>query len=168
MSRVVSYNLDYNLNVQTGVDKTYFPIRGWTDFNDSEDTMQKYGFKYDRKTQRFTFRYPAEFIAPSEHDKYIIFQYCRCSVNGSIHGETEVHASFIPRDNYCDSLVYYANLQVPDDNRKYKVNTNRNITFDVWFTKSKGEMYTDKEGKILPGNDDRHKLNFVMFLKLMY
>lgn len=95
------------------------------------------------------------------------FQYCFCSVNGSIHGETETHASFIPWDNYCDSFVYYENLQVHDDNHKYIVNTSRNVTFEVWFTKSKGEMYT-KDRKILPGNDVRPTLNFVMFLKLMH
>lgn len=47
MSKVVSYHIDYDINVQKNkkkkVDKTYFPIRGWTYFEDGENIMQIYG-----------------------------------------------------------------------------------------------------------------------------
>lgn len=178
MSRVISYNLDYNLNVQKGTDKTYFPIRGWTEDKKDQngkiiDTWSTNGFIYNPETRRFLYQYPAEFIAPSENDKYIIFQYCRCSTNGHMHGEIEVHASFIPRANYLDSLVYYANKQVPDDNRKYKVNTNRDVNFEVWFTDEHGDPFHDVikesgEWKIFNGKTSEFSLNFVMFLKLLY
>ena len=53
-------------------------------------------------------------------------------------GETEVHCSFIQRDQYCDSLVWYANSIPPDDNRKYEyIGTKRE--FDVWFTDATGQ-----------------------------
>ncbi len=151
---------------QTGVDKTYFPVRGYTlSLEESmkqmkpngDIDMETRGFFYNYEKQRWIFYYPQEFVNPSEHDKYIIFQYCRCSVNDHYNAEIEVHASFIPRDQYCDHLVYYANLQVPDDNRKYKVNTNQKMGFEVWFTDGTGKLFE---------KDDR--INFVMFLKLLY
>ena len=164
MSRLISYNINPDINVQTGADKTYFPIRGWklnsTQIKEqTKDCLKTRGFYFNPKNSHFAFMYPQEFVSPSnvEKDKYIIFQYCRCTVNGSINGEVEVHSNFVPRDNYCDSLVYYANLQVPDDNRKYKVNSNRKQGFEVWFTDGKG----DGTNAIVP--DD-----FVMFLKLIY
>lgn len=68
-------------------------------------------------------------------------------------GETEVHCSFIQRDQYCDSLVWYANSIPPDDNRKYEyIGTKRE--FDVWFTDSVGNKI-DVD-------------NFTLFLKLEY
>ena len=164
MSRIISYNINPDVNVQTGADKTYFPIRGWKlsakeSQAQNENSLKTQGFYYNSVTQHFTFQYPNEFVAPGnvETDKYIVFQYCRCTVNGSISGEVEVHSDFVPRDNYCDSLVYYANLQVPDDNRKYKVNGNRSYTFEVWFTDGK------KNGKKVVTPDE-----FVIFLKLLY
>ncbi|KAK8844267.1 hypothetical protein M9Y10_010787 [Tritrichomonas musculus] len=164
MSRLISYNINPDINVQTGADKTYFPIRGWalTQKEIQEQTLdclKTRGFYFNPVNNHFAFMYPQEFVSPSnvEKDKYIIFQYCRCTYKNSINGEIEVHANFVPRDNYCDSLVYYANLQVPDDNRKYKVNSNRKQGFEVWFTNGKGDGTTT----IVP--DD-----FVLFLKLIY
>ena len=164
MSRIISYNINPDINVQTGADKTYFPIRGWK-LNQKEletqtvDCLKSRGFVFNPVNKHFIFHYPQEFVSPSnvEKDKYIIFQYCRCTVDGSISGEVEVHSSFVPRDQYCDFLVYYANLQVPDDNRKYKVNSNRKQGFEVWFTDGKG----DGTKTVIP--DD-----FVLFLKLIY
>ncbi|KAK8857507.1 hypothetical protein M9Y10_015912 [Tritrichomonas musculus] len=164
MSRLISYNINPDINVQTGADKTYFPVRGWKLTGDeitaqTVNCLKTRGFYFNPANNHFAFMYPQEFVSPSnvEKDKYIIFQYCRCTVDGSISGEVEVHANFVPRDNYCDSLVYYANLQVPDDNRKYKVNSNRKQGFEVWFTDGKG----DGTKTVIP--DD-----FVLFLKLIY
>ena len=85
--------------------------------------------------------------------RYISFQYCRATCNNYLDGETEVHCSFIQRDNYCDSLVWYANLSPPDDNRKYEyIGTKRN--FRIWFTDATGN-------EIKPDN-------FTLFLKLEY
>lgn len=147
----------------TNSSKTYFPIRGWTlsseeldkQAKDSKASVREFGFAYDPNNYHWIFSFPDDFISPSDHDKYVIFQYCRCTVGPHFHSEIEVHSTFIPRDNYCDSLVYYANLQVPDDNRKYKVNSTRRYRFDVWFTNGKGQIIKDE-------------LNFVMFLKLEY
>lgn len=97
-------------------------------------------------------KFPPEFIS-STNDRYISFQYCRATCNKYIDGETEVHASFVPRDEYCDSLVWYANLVPPDDNRKYKY-TLRHSDFRIWFTDANGN-------KITPDN-------FTLFLKLEY
>ena len=162
--------------------KTYFPIRGHTL---SEDELKKQsdpekgvmfikenGFYYNPKTKHFIYYFPEEFIAPCDHDKYIVFQYCRCTVDNHVHAEIEVHADFIPRDQYLNDLVYYANLQVPDDNRKYKVNGTSRTTFEVWFTDGLGNIYD----KVKTDQKDEHGepiyrdvlLNFVMFLKLVY
>lgn len=69
--------------------------------------------------------------------------------------DIEIHSTIVPRDTYCDSLVYYCNLQPPDDNRKYKVNTNKRMGFEIWFTDAKGDKI------IVPDS-------FVVFLKLIY
>ena len=157
------------LSNQGGVSKTYFPIRGWTLSKEdaekqTEKSIDEQGFYFDYDKCSWFFRYPTEFTTPCEdnNDKYIIFQYCRCTVNDHFHSEIEVHASFIPRDKYCDSLVYYANLQVPDDNRKYKVNTNKLLGFEVWFSDGMGRRYS-LNNPISPPD-----INFVMFLKLEY
>lgn len=118
--------------------KTYYPVRA------------KSGEENDKK--RFTFELPMEFVN-SNKDRYISFQYCRATCNHYLDGETEIHASFIPRDDYCDSLVWYANLLPPDDNRKYEI-INTRSTFDVWFSDATGKL-------IVPDN-------FVLFLKLEY
>ncbi len=96
--------------------------------------------------------FPKEFIA-SKGPKNIVFQYCRATCEGYLDGETEIHASFIQRDKYCDSLVWYANVMPPDDNRKYEyIGTKRE--FKIWFT--------DPEGKeIIPDS-------FTLFLKLEF
>lgn len=165
MSRVISYNINPNLNIQEGVHKTYFIIRG-KKLSDEEIAIQnvddisseKYYFvKKDEQKEVYVYYYPSEFTAPSEtgEDKYIIYQYGRCEVNGSFPTDVELHASFVPRDKYCDSLVYYMNLQPPDDNRKYKVNTNKQMGFEIWFTDSTGEKARTPD-------------NFVIFLKLVY
>lgn len=92
-------------------------------------------------------------FANSTNRKYISFQYCRATCDGYLDGETEVHCSFIQRDEYCDSLVWYANLVPVDDNRKYEyVGTKRD--FKVWFTDARGN-------EIIPDN-------FTLFLKLEY
>lgn len=128
-----------NMQAEEPPIKTYFPVRG------------KNG-EQDPRTKHFIFNLPTEFVN-SNKDRYISFQYCRATCNHSLDGETEVHASFIPRDDYCDSLVWYANILPPDDNRKYEIiNTKRN--FEVWFC--------DAEGKIIIPD------NFVLFLKLEY
>ena len=103
-------------------------------------------------TKTFDNDWPEEFIE-SRNDRYVYFQYCRCTCNGYLDGETEVHCSFIPRDEYCDSLVWYANVLPPDDNRKYKYTLNRD-GFVVWFTDASGNV-------ILPDS-------FTLFLKLEY
>ena len=96
--------------------------------------------------------FPVEFVN-SLHPRYVSFQYCRATCDGYLDGETEVHCNFIQRDEYCDSLVWYANVVPPDDNRKYEyIGTNRN--FNVWFTDAVGN-------KITPDN-------FTLFLKLEY
>ena len=95
---------------------------------------------------------PIEFVC-SKNKRYISFQFCRCTCNGALDGETEIHASFIQRDNYCDSLVWYTNFMPPDDNRKYEfVGSQR--TFKLWFTDAVGNVITPD--------------NFVCFLKLEY
>ena len=95
---------------------------------------------------------PQEFCN-SLNKKYISFQYCRTTCNNYLDGETEVHCSFIQRDNYCDSLIWYDNLSPPDDNRKYEyIGTKRKFT--IWFTDAVGN-------KIIPDN-------FTLFLKLEY
>ena len=194
MSRVISYNINPNLNVQTGSHKTYFIIKGnnpylkpngdMMDSDEIEEEKEKqrleetkeedelmsaddirikysvdfwpenFYFNYD--TYDFIFYYPQDFIAPSEtgEDKYIIFQYCHCVVNKSTTSDYEIHSNIIPRDTFCDSLVYYCNLQPPDDNRKYRVNTNKKMGFNVWFTDYKGN-------RIIPDY-------FTVFLKLIY
>ena len=95
---------------------------------------------------------PMEFIC-SKNPRYITFQYCRATCNGYLDQETEVHASFIQRDEYCDSLVWYANTMPPDDNRKYSfIGTKRDFT--IWFTDANGNRITPD--------------NFTCFLKLTY
>ena len=95
---------------------------------------------------------PIEFVC-SKNKRYISFQYCRATCNNYLDGETEVHASFIQRDQYCDSLVWYANMLPVDMNRKYEfIGTKRE--FDVWFTDASGN-------KITPDT-------FTLFLKLEY
>ena len=162
MSRVISYNINPNINVQDGVHKTYFIVRGRRLTRDEiaaqkPDNFDPDGFYFNPLNDSYVFYYPKEFVTPSEtgEDKYLVFQYCHLTLNESLPADIEVHASFIPRDNYCDSLVYYTNLQPPDDNRKYKVNTNKKMGFEVWFTNSSGKK------KIVP--DD-----FVIFMKLIY
>ena len=94
---------------------------------------------------------PLEFIC-STNPRFISFQYCRATCNGYLDGETEVHASFVQRDAYCDSLVWYANL-IPHDDRKYDfIGTQRR--FKIWFTNALGE-------EVVPDN-------FTLFLKLEY
>ena len=155
MSRVISYNINPNLNVQDGVHKTYFIIRGWK--VDYQTSIDEHGFMFIPSINHYCYYYPQEFVAPNESgaDKYLIFQYGRLTIDKHFPADIEIHASFIPRDNYCDSLVYYANLQPPDDNRKYKVNTNKQMGFEIWFTDSTGKT------TIVPDN-------FVIFLKLIY
>ncbi len=95
---------------------------------------------------------PPEFVN-SLNNKYITFQYCRATCNNYLDGETEVHASFIQRDEYCDSLIWYANLVPPDDNRKYAYNGTKR-DFRIWFT--------DTNGNIIEPD------NFTVFIKLEY
>ena len=103
-------------------------------------------------TDTYDNKLPIEFVY-SKNPKYIVFQYCRATCDGYLDGETEVHASFIQRDNYCDSLVWYANVEPPDDNRKYEfIGTKRD--FKIWFT--------DVEGNEIKPD------NFKVFLKLIY
>ena len=166
MSVIIPNNYRPDLPYNSKVDKTYFIVRGWSlsknDCENQNDTVvRKRGFYLNWETKHFTFYYPNEFIVPSPNEKFIIFQYCRCMVEGHITGEIEIHADFIPRDQYCNSLVYQCNLQCPDDNRKYKV-TNVPITFDVWFTQPPYEDdFERKKEPIIP--DD-----FVIYMKLVY
>ena len=167
MRRFISFNLDTELNVQTGIGKTYFPVRGWKLSDDemknqTNEVINQRGFYLDPKNNHFIFHYPQEFVAPTNNqaDKYVIFQYCRATVDGHFHSELEVHASFIPRDQYCNYLVYYCNLQVPDDNRKYRVNENRKQGFEVWFIDGT-QKDPDHQKAIIPDS-------FVLFLKLIY
>ena len=103
-------------------------------------------------TPTFNNELPIEFVC-SKNKRYITFQFCRCTCNTYLDGETEIHASFIQRDQYCDSLVWYANSIPPDDNRKYEfIGTQRN--FRIWFTDATGQ-------EIVPDN-------FTCFLKLEY
>lgn len=113
----------------------------------TEPTMKTYFITRDYENTL-----PLEFVN-SSNDRYISFQYCRATCQHYLDGETEVHCSFVPRDEYCDSLVWYANLTPPDDNRKYEIISRKN-TFKVWFT--------DAEGKEIKPD------NFTLFLKLEY
>ena len=103
-------------------------------------------------TRDYDNKFPSEYVT-SRNDRYISFQYCRATCNDSFDGETEVHASFVSRDEYCDSLVWYANLTPQDANRIYKSTLNHD-RFRVWFTDSKGN-------EIIPDN-------FTLFLKFVY
>ena len=95
---------------------------------------------------------PIEFVY-SKNPRYITFQSCRATCDGFMDGETEVHASFIQRDNYCDSMVWYCNIMPPDDNRKYEyIGSQRN--FKIWFIDGTGK-------EIIPDN-------FTIFLKLEF
>ncbi len=60
MSRVISYNINPNLNVQDGVHKTYFIIRGWkVDWEKGEKTsFEKDGFGFNPKTTSYIYYYP--------------------------------------------------------------------------------------------------------------
>lgn len=103
-------------------------------------------------TESYENQFPIEFVY-SKNPRYVVFQYCRATCNGYLDGETEVHATFIQRDKYCDSLVWYANVMPNDDNRKYSyIGTKRD--FRIWFTDSLGN-------EIKPDN-------FKVFLKLIY
>ena len=103
-------------------------------------------------TKTYDNEFPQAFVN-SRHKRYISFQYCLAVCDEYIDGETELHANFIQRDEYCDSLVWYANSVPPDDNRKYEyIGTKRN--FRVWFT--------DAEG------NEIHPNRFTLFLKLEY
>lgn len=103
-------------------------------------------------TKEYNNKLPSEF-SNSLNKRYISFQYCRATCNGYLDGETEVHASFIQRDNYEDSLVFYANVMPPNNNRKYEyIGTKRD--FRVWFTDANGN-------EIKPDN-------FTLFLLLEY
>lgn len=177
------------LSYQTPPAKTYYIIRGWT-LNDEEYKKQaaspqlfaqQYGFNFDAINNEWYYSFPAEFTAPSDHRKYVVFQYCRCCVNDHYPSDLEVHASFIPRDQYCDSLVYYANVQVPDDNRKYQVYCSTKTDFRIWFTNGKGKRYQNKhtypdpepEGTTNEEEEDipdpnEERFNFAIFMKLIY
>ena len=109
-------------------------------------------FQYDLNTKKFQFNFPSAFIQ-SKHQKYVVFQYCRATCDGYIDGETEIHCDFIPRDDFCDGLIWYANVVPPDDNRKYEM-INTKTHFHIWFTNAIGQV-------ICPDN-------FVLFLKLIY
>ncbi len=103
-------------------------------------------------TKDYNNELPVEFCN-SLNKRYISFQYCRATCDGYLDGETEIHASFIQRDEYCDSLVWYCNIQPIDNNRKYEyIGTKRD--FKVWFT--------DCEGNIIEPD------NFTLFLKLEF
>ena len=104
-------------------------------------------------TKDFENEWPEEF-QEARGDRYIYFQYCRVTCNGYLDAETEVHCSFIPRDEYCDSLVWYGNLLPPDDNRKYKYPALSRNGFTIWFTDTAGNT-------IIPDS-------FTLFLKLEY
>ena len=95
---------------------------------------------------------PMEFIC-SRNPRYISFQYCRCTCEGYLDAETTIHGSFIQRDQYCDSMIWYCNMLPPDDNRKYEfIGTKRE--FKIWF---KG-----------PNDEEVIPDNFTVFLKLEY
>ena len=160
MSRVISYNINPNINVQDGTHKTYFIVKGKNLTkneiqNQDNETFNLNNF-YLKPDGKFLFYYPQEFVAPSEtgEDKYVIFQYCYAEINQKLPTGIEIHSSIVPRDRFCDSLVYYCNLQPPDDNRKYKVNTNKQMGFEVWFTWANGDP-------VIPDV-------FTIFLKLLY
>ena len=103
-------------------------------------------------TRDYVNSFPEEFCE-SRNNRYVYFQYCRATCNGYLDAETEVHCDFIPRDEYCDSIVWYANMLPPDDNRKYRYTLNHN-KFKVWFTDATGKTITPD--------------NFTLFLKLEF
>ena len=106
-------------------------------------------------TRTFKNELPIEFVC-SKDKRFITFQFARVNCDGYLDHETEVHASFIQRDQYCDSLVWYANVMPPDDNRKYEyIGVKRE--FEIWFTDGNGR-------KIDPANIQ----SFTLFLKLEY
>ena len=161
MSTLISYNIDPNLNIQPlKIHKTYYPVQGWklTTKEQKEQNLSEC-LTVDHfylENDRFAFKYPSEFHTPTQgQDRYIIFQYCYCVVNKHTASNYTVHASFVPRNNYCDSLVYVANLQVPDDNRKYLIDSNVKQGFMVWFKD------TETRKIIVPDY-------FILFLKIEY
>ena len=103
-------------------------------------------------TKDYINRWPPDFLT-SRRPRYVYFQYCRVTCEGYMDGETEIHCSFVPRDQYEDSMVWYGNLLPPDDNRKYLYTLNDD-GFEIWFTDPNGV-------RIAPDN-------FTLFLKLEY
>lgn len=158
MSTTIPYNPPRITTQNKELTKTYFPIRGYKLSKEEAAKDQLHfdddssDFVYEKKLWRF--KYPEEFVNSDSNEKYIIFQYGRVTVNKSINGETTIHASFVPRNDYFDSIVYLANLQVPDDNRKYLIDTFPGHTFEVWFRDANGQI-------VVPDS-------FVIFLKLVY
>ena len=103
-------------------------------------------------TDKYDNELPIEFIY-SKNKKWIVFQYARVTCNGYLDGESELHASFIQRDKYADSMVWYGNVVPPDDNRNYEyIGTKRE--FKLWWT--------DTNGNVIEPD------NFKVFLKLIY
>ena len=159
MSTLISYNIDPRLNIQpTKIHKTYYPIQGWKIDNPEKQkldeclTVDNFYLEKDR----FVFKFPSEFHTPTQgQERYIIYQYCYLLKDGHTASNYTVHASFVPRNNYCDSLVYVANLQVPDDNRKYLIDSEMRQGFMVWFKDTRTRKI------IVPDY-------FIIFLKLEY
>ena len=158
MSKIISYQINPEIKPQNGIGTTYFPIRGWAlddiDIkNQTQETIKKRGFYIDPVTKHYIFHFPQSFVYPmrDQANKYIIFQYCKATFEEHYTTDIEIHADFIPRDQYCDSLVYYCNLQVPDDNRKYLVNSIRDTKFEIWFVDGSLRNADDHDEKIFKG-----------------
>ena len=161
MSTFISYNYDPKLDIQPlKIHKTYYPVQGWK-LTSTQQKEQKLSDcltvdNFYLEKDRFVYKFPSEFHTPiNGQERYIIFQYCYCVVNNHTASNYTVHASFVPRNNYCDSLVYVANLQVPDDNRKYLIDSDMRQGFMVWFKDTQTRQI------IVPDY-------FIMFLKLEY
>ena len=79
--------------------------------------------------------FPPDFLN-SKNKKYIQFRWCRGLWKGKLVGDISLHADFICRDRYMDSMVCYIN----DDQGKYEKyeynSTSRK--FKVWFKDIKG------------------------------
>ena len=103
-------------------------------------------------TSTYENQFPIDFVY-SKNPKYIVFQYVRGTCNGYLDGESELHVSFIQRDKYEDSLVWYANVMLSEDNRKYLYIGNKR-DFKLWWTDHNGN-------EIKPDT-------FKVFLKLIY
>lgn len=98
-------------------------------------------------TKSLETNFPLDFIT-SKNKRWIVVQQCKAlvekdiEINGEIKknayliGDIEMHASFIERDNDCDSFCLYTN-EIRTKYKKYEI-TSRKRSFKIWFTDMAG------------------------------